>query len=269
MIHYPTGLTTSMEKRSEKYILPSVIVAVIAVVLLVVTVLGRRSSLVKVTIPPGLRKEEIAARLTTDLKWTPAEEHAFMVAYTAMGASTSPDFAEGVYFPDTYLIPADESSATTSARLIANFNDKFAPYAADALKQDVKWTVILTLASIIQREAASSSDMALISGILWNRLNDGMPLDVDSTVQYARGFTPTGWWAPITAADLTIVSPYNTYLNKGLPPHPIDNPDLDAIDAALYPASTTCLYYLHDSSKNIHCSDTYAGQQANVKAYLQ
>jgi len=123
------------------------------------------------------------------------------------------------------------------------------------------------MASIIQREAASSSDMALISGILWNRLNAAMPLDVDSTVQYARGNTATGWWAPVTKADLSIDSPYNTYINKGLPPHPIDSPGLDAINAAMYPASTTCIYYLHDSSRNIHCSDTYAEHLSLIKKY--
>ena len=233
------------------------------VVILIVAILTHRTGLVRVMIPPGLRKEETAAILAEDLKWTPAEEQAFMAA------SSSSDYFEGVYFPDTYLIPPAETPQAVSARLIANFNDKFPPYQQAALNKDIKWTVLLTLASIIQREAAGQNDMALISGILWNRLNSDMPLDVDSTVQYARGDTLQGWWAPIAPADLTIDSPYNTYLNKGLPPHPIDSPGLNAINAALNPASTTCLYYLHDSSKTIHCSDTYAGQETNVKEYLQ
>ena len=238
--------------------------AIMALVLVTAAVLIlRRPGLVKVVIPPGLRKEEIAAILKSDLHWTGSEEEAFMTS------SSSPDFSEGVYFPDTYLIPPKESPEAVADRLVSNFNVKFAPYQKQALANNIKWTTVLVLASIIQREAAGSSDMYLISGILWNRLGAKMYLDVDSTVQYARGDTPQGWWAPVTAADLKIDSPYNTYLNKGLPPHPIDNPGLDAIDAALNPRKTDCFYYLHDSSKNIHCSVTYAGQQANVEQYLK
>ena len=244
-------------------IFPLVALTIVIVTIITIEVVSNLPHLVKVTIPPGLRKEEDAAILAKSLHWSAAQEAEFM------SASSSPDFSEGVYFPDTYLIPSNESPTTTANRLISNFDDKFAPYEQAALKQNIKWTVLLTLASIIQREAASSSDMSLISGILWNRLNAKMPLDVDSTVQYARGDTPQGWWAPITVADLKIDSPYNTYLNVGLPPHPIDSPGLDAIKAALNPATTKCLYYLHDSNKNIHCSDTYAGQEANVQEYLK
>jgi UPF0755 protein len=240
-----------------------VIIAAVAVVFVILTILFRPSKFVQVTIPPGLRKEEAAAILTKDMHWTKAQEQTFLTA------SSSPDYSEGVYFPDTYLIPTGESPTAVANRLISNFEEHFAPYEQAALDKNIKWTVLLTTASIIQREAASSSDMALISGIIWNRLNDDMPLDIDSTVQYARGDTPTGWWAPITPADLTIDSPYNTYLYKGLPPHPINSPGLDAINAALNPASTTCLYYIHDNSRNIHCSDTYPEQEANIKEYLQ
>ncbi len=95
-----------------------------------------------------------------------------------------------------------------------------------------------------------------------------MKLQVDSTIQYARGNTGKGWWAPITVADEKIDSPYNTYLYTGLPPHPIDNPGLDAINAVLNPAKTNCMYYLHDTSGNIHCSATYQGHLQNIQTYL-
>jgi UPF0755 protein len=194
-----------MEKRN-RLVLIAIAILIVTALVIVAVILTRKPSLVRVTIPPGLRKEETAAILAKNLKWTPAEEQAFMGAYSMMGASTSPDYAEGVYFPDTYLIPSDESPATTSARLIANFNEKFAPYAKEALSKNIRWTTVMNLASIIQREAAGPSDAALISGILWNRLAVKMPLDVDSTVEYARGDTPTGWWAPITPSDLTCSS---------------------------------------------------------------
>jgi UPF0755 protein len=184
---------------------------------------------------------------------------------------TNPDYFEGVYFPDTYLIPVAETPLQVAQRLQAQFQTEFAPYAAEALKDNIKWTTALTLASIIQREAATPADMALVSGILWNRLlaSPPMKLQVDSTVQYAIGNAQNGWWPTITPADEAIDSPYNTYLNSGLPPHPISDPGLDAINAALNPASTSCLYYISDASGTIICTTTYAGQQANIQEYLE
>ena len=77
------------------------------------------------------------------------------------------------------------------------------------------------------------------------------------------------WWSPIKPADEKIDSPYNTYLNAGLPPHPIDNPGLEAIDATLNSTTTDCLYYLHDSSGQIHCAATYQEHEANIEKYLK
>ncbi len=217
-----------------------------------------------VVIPEGLRKEEIAALLKTALGWTTAQENTWITKDT----TTDPNYIEGVYFPDTYLLPLGETPTQTGDRLIAMFNQVFAPELVEFNGQNIKWTTGLTFASIIQREAANDSDMPIIAGILWNRLNAGMPLDIDATVQYARGNTGSGWWAPISVADESIDSPYNTYLHKELPPHPISNPGIPAIEAVLHPETTTCLYYLHDDNGVIHCADTYAEQQANVQKYL-
>jgi len=217
-----------------------------------------------VTIPEGLRKEEIAGIFTSALNWSSSTEAEFLA-----DTNTNPSYIEGVYFPDTYLIPTNDTPEQVATELVGEFNEKFAPYAQEAVNKDIKWTTALTLASIIQREAAGTADMPLISGILWNRLLQNMALDVDSTVQYARGDTPTGWWAPITSVDKQIDSPFNTYLNAGLPPHPISNPGIAAINAALNPATTTCLYYLHDSNRVIHCADTLDQQENNIVKYLK
>ncbi len=97
-----------------------------------------------------------------------------------------------------------------------------------------------------------------------------MPLEIDATIQYARGKSPTGWWAPITPDDIqNIDSPYNTYKHTGLPPTPIASPGLDAITAVLRPEDTDCLYYLHDNNRQIHCAVTYAEHKENIKEYLQ
>jgi UPF0755 protein len=113
-----------------------------------------------------------------------------------------------------------------------------------------------------------------------------MKLDIDATVQYARDsvahygeapgqtqsqkYTADGdWWKPIKPDDKQIDSSYNTYMYKGLPPHPIDNPGTDAIEAALHPTETKCLYYLHDNDGIIHCSETYKEQLNNIDKYLK
>ena len=241
-----------------------------AICIIALGILGRRlesPAYVSVTIPPGFRKEQDAEILAQALKWDPSQEAAFMAT------PSDPDYLEGVFYPDTYFIPKNEDPATTADRMIADFNEHFASSSQEALAKNIKWTTALTVASIIQREAASSSDMALISGILWNRLDKNMPLQVDSTVQYARDSASTtqdvDWWEPLKATDLSIDSPFNTYINTGLPPHPIDSPGLDAIEAAINPATTSCLYYIHDDNRQIHCSATYAGQQANIQKYLK
>jgi UPF0755 protein len=123
---------------------------------------------------------------------------------------------------------------------------------------------------LIQREAAGKDDMALISGVIWNRLLNDQPLEIDATIQYARVNDGSGWWAPIKASDIdTIDSAYNTYKNTGLPPTPISNPGLDAIEAALNPEETECFYYLHDKDRQIHCSKTLEEHEANVEKYLR
>lgn len=218
-----------------------------------------------VVIPEGLRKEEIAALLGDELGWAQKQKELWTSTYTKMKY----DYIEGVYFPDTYLIPVDEEPLKVAERLQAKFNEKFATYLPEFNQQNIKWTTGLTLASIVQREAANDAETPLIAGILWNRLNQNMALGVDATLQYVRGDTGKGWWAPITLADKQTDSPYNTYLNKGLPPHPISNPGIPAIEAVLNPAQTDCLYYLHGKDGQIHCSKTYEEHQKNIEQYLK
>jgi len=253
-----------------------------------------------VVIPEGLRKEQVAELLADELGWTAQQKEDWISKYTAMKY----DEIEGVYFPDTYLIPVDEKPLQIADRLRAKFNEKFQPYTDKFSKVNIKWTTALKLASIVQREAAGKDDMPLVAGIFWNRLLKDMKLEADATVQYARDtrihfpddpcenpeyrnrhsdycFNPSvlqptatyisegGWWKPITTADLKADSKYNTYLYAGLPPHPISNPGLDAIDAVLNSAETECLYYLHDPSGQIHCSKTYEKHQANIEQFLK
>lgn len=219
-----------------------------------------------VVIPEGWRKEQIGELLAKTFSWSDEDLEKWNTSITRMKI----DYIEGTYFPDTYLIPMRDSGFDMAQRMTRNFDEKFAPYVAQFAQENIKWTTGLKLASLIQREAAGKDDMPLIAGILWNRLNSDMNLEIDATVQYARGKTDAGWWAPIKADDIrNIDSPYNTYKNKGLPPYPIDNPGLEAIEATLHPTQTDCLFYLHDSNRQIHCAKTLEEHQANIDKYLK
>ncbi|MDP2934781.1 MAG: endolytic transglycosylase MltG [bacterium] len=218
-----------------------------------------------VVIPEGLRKEQIAEILAEELNWSEEQKNDWITKFTTMKF----DYIEGVYFPDTYLIPKNESGLEIAQRFINKFNEKFAPYAKEFAAQNIKWTTALKIASLIQREAGSKDDMPLIAGIIWNRLLQEMKLEIDATLQYARGNTDNGWWAPIKVLDKQIDSPYNTYLYAGLPLHPICNPGINAIDAVLNSTETECIYYLHDTNKQIHCAETYEEHKANIEKYLK
>jgi UPF0755 protein len=256
-----------------------------------------------VVVPEGLRKEQIAELIGDTLGWTVQQKSSWVNTYT----STTFDEVEGVYFPDTYLIPVDESLEAVADRFRVRFNEAFAPYLNEATEQNIRWPTLLKIASLVQREAAGKDDMPLIAGVLWNRLLNDQKLDIDATVQYARDtrlaykddpcedpesyarnpendlcFNPEmlqpsveyrgieNWWAQIGGSDTrNIDSLYNTYLYTGLPPHPIANPGIAAIEAVLYPEETDCFYYLHDSEGIIHCSATYAEHQTNIDTYLK
>lgn len=231
-----------------------------------IAILTSEPQLKWITIPEGLRKEEIGERLAKELSWTEEELEKWNTTYTVMEF----DYREGVFFPDTYLIPVDENGLATAKRMIIRFNERFEGYPEKFSEKNILWTTGLKVASIIQREAAGKEDMALISGVIWNRLTNDQALEIDATVQYARGRTDNGWWAPIKAADIdNIDSPYNTYQNTGLPPTPISNPGIDAIEAALNPQETECFYYIHDNERQIHCAVTLEEHEQNIEKYLR
>jgi UPF0755 protein len=219
-----------------------------------------------ITISGCLRREQIGELLAGTLGWDQTKLDGWNNAYKTFG----PDYIEGVYYPDTYLIPTDETGAQVAKRFIDRFNEKFAPYAQKFLDADIRWVTALKIASLIEREAAGPADMKIISGIIWNRLNDNMLLQIDATMQYTRGKKADGsWWGGIDLAQKNSDSPYNTYLYKGLPPTPICSPSITSIEAVLNPEETDCLYYLHDKNKQIHCAATYAEHKQNILLYLQ
>ena len=222
--------------------------------------------MVWITISFCPRKEQVGEKLAAALKW----DNSKLNNWNNLYKNDKPEYFEGVYYPDTYLIPVDETPAQVAQRFLGRFNEKFAPFTNEFIARDIKWTTGLKIASLIAREAGGVGDMKLISGIIWNRLNSDMRLQIDSTMQYTLGKREDGsWWGPVSLSEKKNDSPYNSYLHEGLPPTPICSPNTDAIEAALNPQETDCLYYLHDSAKEIHCAITYEGHLSNIKTYLK
>lgn len=211
-----------------------------------------------VRVQEGLRKEEVAQVVADKLDWGEKEKEEFINEANI----------EGHYFPTTYLIYKDEDPS----KVISTMSDQYEKEVSKIKKPKssiINEETALTIASIIQRESGGKDDMNLISGIIWNRIFSGMKLQIDATLQYAKGSEEEGWWREVTSGDKKIKSLYNTYLNNGLPPGAIANPGLAAISAAYNPAKTDCLFYLHDKDKKIHCAKTYEEHKKNIEKYLK
>ena len=217
-----------------------------------------------VRVNEGLRKEEVAEIVATKLGWDESEKEEFINAHIALDT----DNLEGHYFPKTYMFLRGQNPFQVSTTMFYEFSKQTEKIRTQKRTNLINPDTAVKIASIIQREASGKGDMKLISGIIWNRLFNGMKLQMDATLQYAKGTEDNGWWTKVKSSDKNIDSPYNTYMHRDLPPSPIANPGLAAIEAAYNPIKTECLYYLHDRQKRIHCSKTYEQHKRNISRYL-
>lgn len=231
----------------------------------VMQVLHKSPELLWFTVSFCARKEQIGEKLSETLGWDQSDLDKWNNSYPL----PTSEYFEGVYYPDTYLLPIYESGDQIAQRFIRRFNEKLTPLKEEMENNNITWTTALKVASLIARESAGGDDMSLVSGIIWKRLNIEMPLQIDATMQYTYGKNEDGtWWGPIDLAQKRAKSPYNTYLFKGLPPTPICSPNIDAIKAAINPVETDCLFYLHDMFRQIHCAKTYEEHKENIEKYL-
>ncbi|HEY4513552.1 MAG TPA: endolytic transglycosylase MltG [Candidatus Paceibacterota bacterium] len=216
-----------------------------------------------VKIQEGLRKEEVADVMAGALGWSDSEVKDFINIHLALNSANM----EGRYFPKTYMINKDESPSEVTATMFGEFSKQTGKIKKPESKKVINEDTVLKIASIIQRESNGKTDMKLISGIIWNRIFSGMKLQIDATLQYAKGNEEDGWWEEVKSADKKIKSSYNTYMHAGLPPAPIANPGLSAIEAAYNPQKTNCIFYLHDKNRQIHCTKTYEEHKKNISIY--
>ena len=178
---------------------------------------------------------------------------------------------EGYLFPDSYLIPTYYTADQIFEVIQKNFDEKFAKAKEGATNTKMTDKEVLVLASIIEHEARTLKVKQGVSGVLINRLNIGMPLQSDVTVQYARDSKnkPAKYWVDLDAADISIVSPFNTYKNTGLPPSPICNPGYDSIYAAFHPTSSNYIFYLTGNDNQMHYATTLEEHNTNITKYLK
>ncbi len=172
---------------------------------------------------------------------------------------------EGFLFPDTYTF----YKHADAAHVLAKFLDAFQAKVADPLATQIQSSghslyEIITLASILDKEVKTDADRKVAAGIFWKRITMGMALQSDATIRYVVS-KPT---QTLTSDDLATPSPYNTYLNKGLPPGPIGNPSLSSIRAAASPEDSSYLYFITKADGSAVFSKTYDEHLANKAKYL-
>lgn len=186
----------------------------------------------KITIPEGFTNLEIAEIFSVKLK-----------NFNKDNFLLEAEKDQGYLFPDTYFFFSEDSEKSVLNYMRSNFDKKIKTIQSEIISSGKSEKDIITMASIIEKEAKGDSDREIIAGILWNRISKKMPLQVD--------------------AD------YWTYKNKGLPKSPICNPGLEAIKASIHPVNSNYLYYLHDKNGGIHYAKSFSEHQKNISRYLK
>ncbi len=209
-----------------------------------------------ITIPEGQRAGEIADTLEK-----------LMPNYDASWEAVL-EKNEGYLFPDTYLLPKDADVDAVVKIMRDNFDSKYT--TLDTSKVNLTENEIVTLASLIEREARHAEDRPIVSSVIHNRLDIGMKLDIDATLQYIKGYDDATkkWWPNnITNEDKQSSSLYNTYGRAGLPPAPIANPGLLSLQAAVNPDETPYLFYITDKNGVNRYAQTLDEHEENISTF--
>ncbi|MGC8588647.1 MAG: endolytic transglycosylase MltG [Hydrogenobaculum sp.] len=213
----------------------------------------------KITIPEGFDIYDIANRLQENgicskkafLKYAKDKSYANKLGLKSDGF-------EGYLFPDTYFFYKHENPKDIIYMMYQDFKEKMKENHLKPTKDQI------IIASIVEKEAKYLKDKPLVASVIYNRLKKDMPLQMDSTVVYALKIEKK-WNGTLTKKDLSIKSPYNTYLVKGLPPTPICNPGINSIKSAIYPAKSNYLYFVSDKAGNIYFNKSLKNHIKTVK----
>lgn len=216
-------------------------------------------------VPEGWRASQVYAAIDKTLE-LPAGTTRKSLAKAALKLPNEAEGnPEGYLFPATYPLQENATPQKLLARMVDTANKKFngAPIAAGAQRNAMNVHQAVTVASIVQAEAATRADMGKVARVIFNRLERGMPLQMDSTVHYALGGSAPG----TTEADTEVDSPYNSYQRMGLPPTPIDNPGEEAVRAAINPTPGDWLYFVTVKPGDTRFTADFAEHERNVAEF--
>jgi UPF0755 protein len=232
-----------------------------------------------ITIPEGWRLEQVAEYLSQQNIGSPqdflrlARSSQFDSGFAWLRERPAGSTLEGYLFPDTYQIEATATISDVTLLLLQNFDRRVTPpMRQQAAASPYSLYEVLTIASLVEREAVKAEERPLIASVYLNRLSKDMALEADSTVQYALGYQQerSTWWRRLSVEQLRQVeSPYNTYLRRGLPPGPICSPGLASIQAVLQPAKTDYLYYYAKGDGSHAFAKTFEEHLENQQKYRQ
>jgi UPF0755 protein len=227
--------------------------------------IGRARVATWVTLPEGFTAAQIADALAERKLGSESAYQSFFQRQTIVLGGVRTKSLEGYLFPSTYLFPLAATPEQAASIMVDQFRREL-PAGAEEQARKLGFTLpqIVTVASLVEREAKADDERALIAGVIYNRLRKGMPLQVDASLEYAFPYHKT----EITQADLRIDSPYNTYLHVGLPPTPIANPGLPSLLGALHPQQTDYYYYVYKGNGHHAFARTLGEHNANVERYL-
>lgn len=220
------------------------------------------------TIPEGLTREEIA-RYFESLNFVDKEDFLEASSRTEIisGLDKEAENLEGYLFPETYHFPKGISAEKIISTIVFQFRKVFTDEwkkRADEIKMSVR--EVVSLASLIEKETSIHDEKKLVSAVFHNRLRIGMKLDCDPTIIYALK-QEGNFKGRLLKKDLKLKSPYNTYLNRGLPPGPICNPGRGSLEAALYPAKGKYIYFVSRNDGSHVFSRTFKEHQRAVRKY--
>jgi UPF0755 protein len=214
---------------------------------------GQAAPTITVTIPEGLTMEETAGTVAADSR-VPASAFEEAARRTDYGYAflDNPDVktTEGYLFPAKYDFEKGVTARQIVDRLLEQYllETQDLDFAEAKERLDLTENQVVTVASLVEKEAASPEEKPLIASVIYNRMRKDTPLQIDATIQYALKRPK----ANLSLADLKVDSPYNTYENRGLPPGPICSPGRESLLAALNPANTNYLYYVLDANGEKH-----------------
>lgn len=261
----PSRSTIRLTRRGKLVLLVTGVVVAGTAVAVPLLTLGEERRAGSLVIPEGWRASQVYEAVDKALA-LPAGSTAKSIDKAGLKLPHDADGnPEGYLFPATYRVDKDSTPQTLLQQMIDTANDKFdvAPVAAGAQRNAMNVYQAVTIASIVQAEAASRADMGKVARVVLNRLQRGMPLQMDSTLNYAlrRHSVRT------SLDDTRIDSPYNSYQRMGLPPTPIDNPGEDAMRATLNPTPGDWLYFVTVKPGDTRFTADYTEHQRNVAEF--